>query len=161
MLVLRGDGAAGETTAPGAAKARRAERSCRRSASARSASGRTRGLLEYPPESFVGYRLLQEYFTFPDKFLFVDLTGLAAVTRGHAGRTLDLHVLLRQTPAQLDARVEVANLKLGCTPAVNLFPPERRSDPAEHNSVEYPLVPRTSVGPGLVRSPFDPATSRA
>lgn len=99
------------------------------------------GLLEYPPESFIGYRLLQEYFTFPDKFLFVDLTGLEAVTRHHAGHVLDVHVLLTQTPAQVDTRVEVANLKLGCTPAVNLF--SRSVDPIRltHNTVEYPLVP--------------------
>lgn len=99
------------------------------------------GLLEYPPESFIGYRLLQEYFSFPDKFLFVDLTGLGAVTRSHTGHVLDIHILLSQTPAQLDTRVEVANLKLGCTPAVNLF--SRSVDPIRlsHNTVEYPLIP--------------------
>ena len=36
-------------------------------------------MLPYPRRSFVGYRLLQEYFCFPQKFLFLDLTGLDAV----------------------------------------------------------------------------------
>src|SRR5262249_8000811 len=31
-------------------------------------------MLPYPPRSFAGYRLLTEYFTFPDKFLFFDIT---------------------------------------------------------------------------------------
>ena len=33
-------------------------------------------VLPYPRRSFAGYRLLQEYFTFPEKFLFFELTGL-------------------------------------------------------------------------------------
>src|SRR5262249_61634945 len=39
---------------------------------------RSEGLLPYPARSFVGYRLFTEYFTFPEKFLFFDLTKLAA-----------------------------------------------------------------------------------
>jgi len=34
------------------------------------------GVLPYLRRSFIGYRLLQEYFTFPDKFFFLDLKGL-------------------------------------------------------------------------------------
>ena len=34
------------------------------------------GALPYPLRSFLGYRLLQEYFTFPDKFFFFELSGL-------------------------------------------------------------------------------------
>ena len=37
------------------------------------------GMLPYPRRSFTGYRLLQEYFAMPEKFLFVDVTGLDAV----------------------------------------------------------------------------------
>src|SRR5262249_10349012 len=33
------------------------------------------GLLPYPPQSFLGYRLLTEFFTFSNKFLFLDLKG--------------------------------------------------------------------------------------
>src|SRR5262249_29278533 len=35
---------------------------------------RDEGLFPYPSRSFVGYRLLTEYFTFPQKFLFVDVS---------------------------------------------------------------------------------------
>jgi len=102
---------------------------------------RDEGMLEYPPESFLGYRLLQEYFTFPDKFLFVDLAGLGPATRRCEGSSLEILVLLTQSPAQLDLRVDPANLKLGCTPAINLF--KRTADPIRmtHTSVEYEVRP--------------------
>jgi type VI secretion system protein ImpG len=99
------------------------------------------GLLEYPPESFLGYRLLQEYFTLPDKFLFVALGDLLGACRSCPETSLEILVLLSQTPAQLDVRVEPSNLKLGCTPAINLFP--RSADPIRlnHSSVEYQITP--------------------
>jgi type VI secretion system protein ImpG len=99
------------------------------------------GLLAYPPESFVGYRLLQEYFTFPDKFLFVELGGLLDVTRNCEETSIEVLVLLSETPGQIDLHVEPQNLRLGCTPAVNLFP--RTADPIRlaHNTVEYQVQP--------------------
>jgi type VI secretion system protein ImpG len=102
---------------------------------------RDEGMLEYPTESFLGYRVLQEYFAFPDKFLFVELAGLADATRRCDGETLELFVLQRQSPAQLELHVERDHLKLGCTPAVNLFP--HNADPIRvtHASVEYPIQP--------------------
>lgn len=102
---------------------------------------RDEGLFEYPAESFLGYRLLQEYFAFPDKFLFVELADLGAGTRRCEGETLELYVLQKQSPAQLELRVERDHLKLGCTPAVNLFP--QQADPIRltHTAVEYPIQP--------------------
>ena len=38
---------------------------------------RDEGMLPGPSRSFLGYRLLQEYFAFPEKFLFFDLDGPA------------------------------------------------------------------------------------
>ena len=39
------------------------------------------GVLPYPARSPLGYRLLTEYFAFPEKFLFFDVAGLAAKAR--------------------------------------------------------------------------------
>ncbi|MCP5115524.1 MAG: type VI secretion system baseplate subunit TssF, partial [bacterium] len=36
-------------------------------------------MLPYPGRSFRGYRLLQEYFAFPEKFLFLELRGLGEI----------------------------------------------------------------------------------
>jgi type VI secretion system protein ImpG len=99
------------------------------------------GLLEYPPESFLGYRLLQEYFSFPDKFMFVELGGLGRATRSCDQEEIEILVLMTQSVAQLDLRPEPQNLKLGCTPAVNLFP--RTADPIRllHAAVEHAVYP--------------------
>ena len=50
---------------------------------------RDEGLLPYPARSFLGYRLLTEYFAFPQKFLFIDLnlTGIETM-RGPGNRNL-------------------------------------------------------------------------
>ena len=67
--------------------------------------GADEGLLEYPPESFLGYRLVQEYFCFPDKFLFVELAGLGPATRSCESDEIEILVLLTTSEAQLDLRL--------------------------------------------------------
>lgn len=102
---------------------------------------RDEGLLDYPEESFLGYRLLQEYFAFPEKFMFVELAGLDDLPIEVEGDRLELSVLLAESVPEIDLRVGPENLKLGCTPAVNLF--EHEADPIRltHASIEYPVVP--------------------
>lgn len=99
------------------------------------------GLLEYPEESFLGYRLLQEYFAFAEKFMFVDLLGLDGLTIDVDGDTLDVSVLLSESAAEIDLRVDKNHIKLGCTPVVNLF--EHEADPIRltHTALEYPVTP--------------------
>jgi type VI secretion system protein ImpG len=99
------------------------------------------GLLEYPDESFLGYRLLQEYFAFPDKFMFVELADLDQHNLDLAGDGLDLFILLSESIGEIDLRIEASNLKLGCVPAINLF--KHQADPIRmtHASIEYPVVP--------------------
>ena len=99
------------------------------------------GLLDYPTESFLGYRLLQEYFAFADKFLFVSLEDLASGTRRCEEDRFEVLLLLKESQSQLDVRVTPENLKLNCTPAVNLFP--HNADPIRllHTRVEYPVQP--------------------
>ena len=103
--------------------------------------GRDEGLLVYPEESFVGYRLLQEYFAYPEKFQYVELGGLERVTVEREVESLDLSVLLTESPAELELRVSPNELRLGCTPVVNLF--EMAVDPIRvtHTALEYPVIP--------------------
>jgi len=102
---------------------------------------RDEGLLVYPEESFVGYRLLQEYFAFPEKFLFVELAGLDSLSLEREGDSLDVSVLLSESPAELDLRVTPEQLRLGCTPIVNVF--EMNVDPIRvtQTATEYPVIP--------------------
>lgn len=93
-------------------------------------------LIPYPRSSHPGYRLLQEYFAFPDKFHFVDLEGLAGRARGTA---TDVLFLLRRRPGRLPVRP--ATFALGCTPVVNLFAKTSEPIRIDHRQIEYRLVP--------------------
>lgn len=90
---------------------------------------RSEGMLPYPAASFLGYRLLTEYFAFPDKFLFVDLMRLGEKTLGvkGAGETLNLYIFLTGVPGDLVRVLNAEMFALGCAPAVNLF--RRRAEP--------------------------------
>lgn len=81
-------------------------------------------LLPQPAHAHDGYRLLQEYFAFPEKFLFVDVHGLGEGAGLGPGRTVDLAFLLDAAP---DLVVDADCVRLGCTPVINLFP--RVSEP--------------------------------
>ncbi len=89
-----------------------------------------------PPctRSFDGYRLLQEYFAFPARFLFFELAGLAPLLAASQGDGLDLVLLFGRADAGLEAQVAVGNFLLNCAPAINLF--ERRLDRVQVNQRE-------------------------
>jgi type VI secretion system protein ImpG len=86
----------------------------------------SQALLPCPPVSFQGYRLLHEYFAFPQRYLFVELSGLGPVVRRCAGPELELLILLNRADPALENAVAAANFALFCTPAINLFP--KRAD---------------------------------
>ncbi len=91
--------------------------------------------------SFEGYRLLDEYFAFPDRFLFVELTGLSETVRQCRGNQLDLIVLFSRHDQTLEGVVTKENFALSCTPAINLFP--RRADRIHLSEAteEYQVIP--------------------
>jgi type VI secretion system protein ImpG len=83
-------------------------------------------ILPYGPRSFQGYRLLQEYFAFPERYMFVELNQLEPIVRKCAGNSLELAILFDRGDAQLANRVDVSDFSLFSCPAVNLFP--KRAD---------------------------------
>lgn len=102
--------------------------------------GRDEGLYPFPGHAFLGYRLLLEYFAFPEKFLFVDLTGLDAIAQAHLGERAEILVFLN-SPPRGELPISAANLRLGCVPAINLF--EKVAEPIAltHAKTEYRVVP--------------------
>ncbi len=98
-------------------------------------------LLPYSPRSFAGYRLLGEYFGFPTKFLFVDVSGISGKTLRGAGRTIELFFYFRRAAPGLERQVDAETMALGCTPVVNLF--RQRAEPVTltHEAAEYTVVP--------------------
>ena len=78
-------------------------------------------LLPVAPRSFDGYRLLREYFVFPQRFLFFKLTGLREGVIQMSGNTFDVLILLDSAETLLENRVDETMFSLFCTPAINLF----------------------------------------
>ena len=83
-------------------------------------------LLPSGQRSFQGYRLLQEYFAFPQRFQFVELVGLAAALRQCRDKEVEITILLNRADALLEKTLDASNFALHCTPVVNLF--QRRAD---------------------------------
>ncbi|MDB5960574.1 MAG: vasA [Massilia sp.] len=83
-------------------------------------------LIPFGARSHLAYRILAEYFAFPDKFNFIDI-DLAALTARCPGATrVTLHLGVADVRADSDharmlASLSSANLLQGCTPVVNLF----------------------------------------
>src|SRR3546814_131877 len=95
------------------------------------------GLLEYEPRSFLGYRLLQEYFVLPEKFLFVDMVGLEL---GRFDGPVDIRLHLRsfgrpERAARLQQTVGKDSFRLHCTPLINLLRPQADPTPSEGRRV--------------------------
>ncbi len=103
------------------------------------------GMLPYDERSFTGYRLLSEYFSYPDKFLFVALGQLGPLVAGWQGDTLQLRFILREYPDserhhRLQTQLQASHLKLGCTPVINLFAQAAEPIRVTHQQASYPVV---------------------
>ena len=78
-------------------------------------------MLPTPRRSFDGYRLLQEYFAMPQRFHFVELSGLNPALRRAGGPEVDIYVLLTEPMPDAGVSVRRENFVLHAVPAINLF----------------------------------------
>ncbi|WP_079203929.1 type VI secretion system baseplate subunit TssF [Pseudomonas sp. CC6-YY-74] len=102
-------------------------------------------LIPYPLNTFRGYRYLQEYFAFQDKFLFVDLKGLDALKRLppellKQARGLELRFDIHKAGVQR-IRPTLDNVRLYCTPVVNLFAHDAIPIRLDGKQDQYLLLP--------------------
>lgn len=95
-------------------------------------------LLPYPNNVYSGYRILQEYFCFPESFLFFELSGGEWPKQPLPVSEFKIHFCFdRPLPAELKIRPD--SFMLNCVPAINLF--QHDSEPVNLNGrqAEYPL----------------------
>jgi type VI secretion system protein ImpG len=91
--------------------------------------------------NFDGYRLLQEYFAFPSRFLFFSLKGLRPLlAQSGDATTFDIIILLDKADDQLERVVDKNHLALHCTPVVNLFAKVAERQKLSDSQHEYHLV---------------------
>jgi type VI secretion system protein ImpG len=96
-------------------------------------------LYQMPVRGHAGFRVLKEYAALPDKFRFVEVSGLQAALQGVRGRKLYLHFFFSGAFDKLERVVKKESLSLFCVPAVNLR--ERQLD-------------RVDISPGLTEYPL-------
>jgi type VI secretion system protein ImpG len=98
-------------------------------------------MLPYTQRSFQGYRLLQEYFAFPERYMFVELTQLQAALQQCGDNEIDIIILLNRNNPQLVNEIDATRFALFCAPAINIFP--KRADRIHLNNQtnEYHIVP--------------------
>jgi type VI secretion system protein ImpG len=102
--------------------------------------GPDEALLPWSARGFSGFRLMTEYFAFPEKFLFVDFGQIDRKTLVSGGNRLEIFVYLDRSAAELERTIGQQSLALGCTPLVNLFQQRCEPIPLTHTDVEYRVV---------------------
>ncbi|WP_250477793.1 MULTISPECIES: type VI secretion system baseplate subunit TssF [unclassified Caballeronia] len=95
--------------------------------------------------AFSGYQLLLEYFTFREKFLFVDLCGLDLDALPENSTHFELEIVLDQTYPS-DQRFSKDNVRLFCTPVINLFELDAEPVVIDYHETEYRVVPAGHQG---------------
>ena len=108
--------------------------------------GEDESLIDFPARSHAAYRLLTEYFCYPEKFNFVDLDlALIAAALPRGARAVTVHLALSgirsdSNLARMLGTLSTNNLLAGCTPVINLF--AQRGEPIQmtHATASYPVV---------------------
>jgi type VI secretion system protein ImpG len=101
-------------------------------------------LLPYDPRLFRGFSLLQEYFTFPRKFLGFRLVTDRREMFPAPAREVDLILTFSEPSPRLAAAVDARMFALYAAPAVNLFPKTADRVPIGSSQHEYQIVPDRS-----------------
>jgi type VI secretion system protein ImpG len=83
--------------------------------------GDDEAMLPLSPRGFEGYRLLQEYFAFPERLLFFRVDGMREALAGAGSDEFELFLLVDRSAPDLENALDASQFRLNCTPIVNLF----------------------------------------
>ncbi len=100
------------------------------------------GLYPHSERSHIGYRLLAEYFTFPQKYLFFDIV-IEKPEQFYVGTGNQLELLFFLDTTHKYAR-DVSKMGIfvpNCTPIINLFPITAEPITWSHTQSEYKIIP--------------------
>ena len=103
--------------------------------------GGREALLPPQPRGFEGYRLLREYFAFPQRFLFFELSGLGDSLKNCPGNVVDLIIALDEQEVRLEGKIDPSCFELFCVPAINLFPKQLDRIQLTDRFAEFHVVP--------------------
>lgn len=92
-----------------------------------------------PDTAFSGFRLIQEYLSFPQKFMFIEIGGLTGL-QDSSGSELTLTLDFRR-PFPVIVRPSREQFRLNATPAINLFNAEAQPIEVDRAKTEYRVLP--------------------
>jgi type VI secretion system protein ImpG len=98
-------------------------------------------LLPYDARGFQGYRLLHEYFAFPQRFLFAEIGDISPALKRAEGFGVDVIITFTQEVPELEGSVDASCFGLHCTPAVNLFPKRADRIFVSDKASEFQVIP--------------------
>jgi type VI secretion system protein ImpG len=103
-------------------------------------------MLPYPRRSFIGYRILQEYFAFPEKFFFLELSGIEQLAAAGFGPRAEVILLISpfersDRQQMLELGINAKTFRLNCSPIINLFPHSAEPIHLDQTRSEYPVMP--------------------
>ena len=98
-------------------------------------------LLPYPKNSLMAYRLLTEYFVFPEKYLFIDITLAPQNSTFDFGSDFTIEFFLNSTHSELEKIINKNSFLLGCTPIANLFPITAEPIHYDNKAPYYYIIP--------------------
>lgn len=97
-------------------------------------------ILPFAKQMFSGYRLLLEYFSFPEKFMFVDLTGLDRFVPSGDYYSFEIRINFSRK-INRDLYPSEQNILINCVPIVNLFNRPVEEVIMNQRMPEYYIVP--------------------
>ena len=95
-------------------------------------------LLPWPKNVHNGYRVLQEYFCYPESFFFFHLRDAVPLPDNFHGGAFTLCLHFNQ-PLPVDIKLRASSLHLFCTPVVNLFVHQAEPIAPDGSAPQYPL----------------------
>lgn len=108
---------------------------------------KSNSLFPYPAQSFSGFSLLQEYFLFPQKFLFFELSNLKNWKNKPGGNQFDIVFEFNEPPFDLP-QVSSDNFSLFSVPIINIFPFEAEPLVVDHTKEKFRIRPSSKTGSG-------------
>jgi type VI secretion system protein ImpG len=98
-------------------------------------------LLPQGEASSPAYAVVQEHFAYPQKHLFVEVSGLSSRTLSLEGDRLELFFYLDKPSPELERIVRAEDFELFAAPALNLFALEAEPIQLDQSKLEYRIVP--------------------
>jgi len=96
-------------------------------------------ILVYPDNIFNGYRLLHEYFCYPEGLLFFSLSNIPNFIRDIKTCNFELRIKFTQNlPIELSITSKL--LRTNCVPAINLFYKDFEPTVLDGTKIYYPLI---------------------